>query len=446
MNKIPILFKLMEEKKVTQQQLSKAIGVSQGNISDWRSGRGSPNVEVLPKIANYFNVSIDYLLGRTDNPQLHGLPLSNPVVEYEECYVAFLDVIGYRDFVEDKDNDAKYIRDTMKKITKPIEENDWEFLEELKDCDKIKQEELHYNFFSDSMVLSIRKDVPHSLFVLLFTICDFEIDCLINCPKKDNKDKKDNKNNKDNWLLIRGGITEGKMYCKNVDRFAFGEAMNKAYKLESETAVAPRVIVSKELLNAYLQNASEKEKSIIDELLNKKETDGYLFVDYLNLLLNVRQEGNNPNANYANKREHMKTIEEVINKGLDKLEEGVRKKYIWLNKYYNEIVGGEYVNDLLKNRVANDKLLDIPMDYILKSKGKEPKVQIISENARELLDVYNQFNERKQLLVLGYVQRMLDENKSTGSTIIQKEIKEISDSTREIDVVAKALNKPTNTN
>lgn len=65
MSKIPNLFELMKKDNITQQQLSEAIGFSQGNISDWKSGRSSPSVEALVKIAEYFNVSVDYLLGYT---------------------------------------------------------------------------------------------------------------------------------------------------------------------------------------------------------------------------------------------------------------------------------------------------------------------------------------------------------------------------------------------
>lgn len=61
------LFDLMAAEKVTQYQLSKAIGVSTGNISDWKSGRSAPKAEALAKIADYFHVSTDYLLGRTDD-------------------------------------------------------------------------------------------------------------------------------------------------------------------------------------------------------------------------------------------------------------------------------------------------------------------------------------------------------------------------------------------
>ncbi len=68
------LFDLMAEKKVTQQQLSQATGISQGNISDWKNGRSSPKADALIKIANYFHVSTDYLLGLTDDPRPAAVP------------------------------------------------------------------------------------------------------------------------------------------------------------------------------------------------------------------------------------------------------------------------------------------------------------------------------------------------------------------------------------
>lgn len=60
------LFDLMSKTKTTQVQLAQAIGASQGNISDWKNGRSFPKSDVLARIADYFNVTTDYLLGRTD--------------------------------------------------------------------------------------------------------------------------------------------------------------------------------------------------------------------------------------------------------------------------------------------------------------------------------------------------------------------------------------------
>lgn len=66
MTKIPILFKLMKEKCITQKQLAANIGTSQGNVADWKSGKSAPSIDKLPLIADYFGVSIDYLLGRSE--------------------------------------------------------------------------------------------------------------------------------------------------------------------------------------------------------------------------------------------------------------------------------------------------------------------------------------------------------------------------------------------
>ena len=50
--------------------VGKAIGVSSGIITKWKQG-GIPNGETLAKIADYLDCSVDYLLGRTDNPHSH---------------------------------------------------------------------------------------------------------------------------------------------------------------------------------------------------------------------------------------------------------------------------------------------------------------------------------------------------------------------------------------
>lgn len=52
--------------KMTQEQLGKKINVTKVSISGYENGTRSPDVETLQKIAEVFDVSIDYLLGRTD--------------------------------------------------------------------------------------------------------------------------------------------------------------------------------------------------------------------------------------------------------------------------------------------------------------------------------------------------------------------------------------------
>ncbi|WP_153732744.1 helix-turn-helix domain-containing protein [Sporosarcina obsidiansis] len=63
------LKKLRTESKLTQDELGKKINVTKVSISGYENGNRSPDTETLQKIADTFNVTTDYLLGRSDNPR-----------------------------------------------------------------------------------------------------------------------------------------------------------------------------------------------------------------------------------------------------------------------------------------------------------------------------------------------------------------------------------------
>ncbi|MGF0469893.1 MULTISPECIES: helix-turn-helix domain-containing protein [Lysinibacillus] len=58
------------EKKLTQKQLAEKINVTHVSISGYESGNRSPDTDTLQRLADYFEVSTDYLLGRTNIPAL----------------------------------------------------------------------------------------------------------------------------------------------------------------------------------------------------------------------------------------------------------------------------------------------------------------------------------------------------------------------------------------
>lgn len=60
---------LREKRGLTQEELSNKIGISRAALSHYETNRREPDYETINKIANYFNVTVDYLLGRTDQPQ-----------------------------------------------------------------------------------------------------------------------------------------------------------------------------------------------------------------------------------------------------------------------------------------------------------------------------------------------------------------------------------------
>lgn len=57
------LKELRQEKGIGQVELANALGVSKGIVSLWENGLREPNMYSLIKIATYFNVSIDELVG-----------------------------------------------------------------------------------------------------------------------------------------------------------------------------------------------------------------------------------------------------------------------------------------------------------------------------------------------------------------------------------------------
>ena len=63
-----IFAKLLEEHNLTRYQVFKATGVSQSSLSDWSKGKSTPKYESMKKIADYFGVSVDYLLGNEEKP------------------------------------------------------------------------------------------------------------------------------------------------------------------------------------------------------------------------------------------------------------------------------------------------------------------------------------------------------------------------------------------
>ena len=65
------IYSLRKQAGLTQDQLGAVIGVSKYSIHLYEKGSNFPDAKGLIGLADYFNVSIDYLVGRTDNPEVN---------------------------------------------------------------------------------------------------------------------------------------------------------------------------------------------------------------------------------------------------------------------------------------------------------------------------------------------------------------------------------------
>ena len=62
------LKKARENARLTQIQAAKKLGISNGTLSGYERNYRDPDTHVLEEMAKLYDVSVDYLLGRTDNP------------------------------------------------------------------------------------------------------------------------------------------------------------------------------------------------------------------------------------------------------------------------------------------------------------------------------------------------------------------------------------------
>lgn len=63
---LPNIKMLRQEMGISQQTLADAIGVSQPSINKYENHNIEPDIEILSRIADFFNTSIDFIVGRTD--------------------------------------------------------------------------------------------------------------------------------------------------------------------------------------------------------------------------------------------------------------------------------------------------------------------------------------------------------------------------------------------
>ena len=65
MNPVDKIQEILKSKNIKPYKMMKDLGFSSGLFSQWTSGKQQISLEKIVSIANYFNVSVDYLLGRT---------------------------------------------------------------------------------------------------------------------------------------------------------------------------------------------------------------------------------------------------------------------------------------------------------------------------------------------------------------------------------------------
>ncbi len=91
------------EKRLRQIDLAKEMGTSQNALSYWERGEFQPDNETLKKLANFFDVSVDYLLGHSDVRRSNEIAAASSNVPYDDLPPeAIAELEQYKEFLKQK--------------------------------------------------------------------------------------------------------------------------------------------------------------------------------------------------------------------------------------------------------------------------------------------------------------------------------------------------------
>ena len=69
MTTIDRIFELLSKRHESANTVAKALGFGNSQFTSWKNGVAKPSADALSKLADYFDVSVDYLLGRPENKE-----------------------------------------------------------------------------------------------------------------------------------------------------------------------------------------------------------------------------------------------------------------------------------------------------------------------------------------------------------------------------------------
>lgn len=113
-----LLKSLRAKKNISQTQLAKAVGVSNGNVGDWERGRSKPGYDAIIALARFFEVSTDYLLSYESEPHENEREPQMQLSKKEADLIAMFRELDDRDKEDAYDNIYhKYKRASKKEVS-----------------------------------------------------------------------------------------------------------------------------------------------------------------------------------------------------------------------------------------------------------------------------------------------------------------------------------------
>lgn len=244
---------------------------------------------------------------------------------YQDRIVAFLDVLGFREKLEEFEQDAQTkMNEQGAEYLQSQKVN--EFVNAFLDTiDTLDGDDFRSYLFSDNICIAVDYiSNPELMVSLLFAISEL----FYRLAQK--------------GYFLRGAIAVGKFIDER--RIALGVPLTTAYLMESKDAVYPRILISDEYYQLLKENLSENKVrgyvGLDEKLLIKHSSEFH----YLNVFYHV-----------IRKEDKLKFFTDLRGKILDnldknKMKEKIYTKYLWLKDEYNSFLE-LYLNDLIFQEV-----------------------------------------------------------------------------------------------
>ena len=222
--------------------------------------------------------------------------------EYKDCYIAFLDLLGFKNLISQKT--CADIRKVYEKIDNPFGE--------MTDGDGVhvmNAEEIKMKVMSDSICFYVDATIQNALIGLLALCTVFQAELL----------------NMEEPVLMRGAIVRGKIYAEN--DIMFGPGLTAAYLMEEKNAQYPRIILTKQVLDYEQTPIMKKYVSVF----TYRDTDAFWTIN----CYKAKRGSHSTEMEWG----HIRTyVSDVLNATTDS---SIREKYLYLEKQINKYTKNE---------------------------------------------------------------------------------------------------------
>lgn len=237
---------------------------------------------------------------------------------YEDRIIAYIDILGFKNAINNKTVPEKRIYDFISLIHK-----------DFADRKVLPDSSYEVTQASDALAISYSISEKASVFQILMSLLYLHIDAI------------------DYGFLIRGAVTYGELVHNKTH--LFGPAMNKAVKIEEDISVYPRILVDKKVIdiaceNPFDSNTPDSERLCLEKFL-KIDFDGFYYIDYLGQGCEIIMEDYGCDAlpDYLNK------FSKIINEQESTNDKKIIQKYNWLKGKFNSAL------EELKNSEINSE-------------------------------------------------------------------------------------------